>query len=121
MALVKKDFSQEELSIFFVPKEYMLISLKKKFYFSAAKLPQSFPTLCDSVNYNLPGFSIQGILQARILEWVTVPSSRGSCPPRDQTQVTLYLLSFATSTTWEVPNANSDINTTVKKLTMSTR
>ena len=34
-----------------------------------------------------PGSSVHGILQARILEWVAIPFSRGSCQPRDQTQV----------------------------------
>ena len=34
-----------------------------------------------------PGSSIQGIFQARILEWVTISFSRGSSQPRDQTQV----------------------------------
>jgi len=36
---------------------------------------------------SLPGFSVHGILQARILEWVAMPSSRGSSQPRDGTQV----------------------------------
>ena len=36
---------------------------------------------------NLPGSSIRGILQARILEWVAICFSRGSSPPRDRTQV----------------------------------
>ena len=36
---------------------------------------------------SLPGSPVHGILQARILEWVTVPFSRGSSQPRDQTQV----------------------------------
>ena len=35
----------------------------------------------------LPGFSVHGIPQASILEWITMPSSRGSSRPRDQTQV----------------------------------
>ena len=39
-------------------------------------------TLCDPIDYIVPG-----ILQARILEWVAVPFSRGSSQPRDQTQV----------------------------------
>ena len=39
-----------------------------------------------------PGFSVRGILQARILEWVAMPSSRGSSQPRDQTRVSLSLL-----------------------------
>jgi len=33
------------------------------------------------------GASVNGILQARILEWITIPFSRGSSQPRDQTQV----------------------------------
>ena len=39
-----------------------------------------------------PGSSVHGILQARILEWVSMPSSRGSSPPRDRTHVSLSLL-----------------------------
>ena len=47
---------------------------------------QSCPTLCDPMNYySPPGSSVHGILQARILEWVAMPSSRGSSQPRDQT------------------------------------
>jgi len=34
-----------------------------------------------------PGFSVHGILQARVLEWVAVPSSRRSSQPRDQTHI----------------------------------
>ena len=46
---------------------------------------QSCPTLCDPVDYSLPGSSVHGILQARILGWVAIPLSRGSSQPRDQT------------------------------------
>ena len=45
---------------------------------------QSCPTLCDPVDYCPPGSSVHGILQARILEWVAMPSSRGSSQPRDE-------------------------------------
>ena len=45
---------------------------------------QSCPTLCDPMECSLPGFSVQGILQARILEWVAIPFSRGSSRPRDR-------------------------------------
>ena len=48
---------------------------------------QSCPVLCDPMNYSLPSSSVHGILQARILEWVARPSSRGSSQPRDQTGV----------------------------------
>ena len=44
-------------------------------------------TACDSMDYSLPGSSIHGILQARTLEWVAMPFSRGSSQPRDWTQV----------------------------------
>ena len=37
-----------------------------------AKSLQSCPTLCDPMNYSPPGFSVHGILQARILEWVAI-------------------------------------------------
>ena len=43
-----------------------------------AELLQLCSTLLDPVNHSLPGSSVHGILQARILEWVAVPASRGS-------------------------------------------
>ena len=46
------------------------------------KAVQSCLTLCDSMDY-----TVHGILQARILEWVGIPFSRGSSQPRDRTQV----------------------------------
>ena len=44
-------------------------------------------TLCDPMDCSPPGSSVHGILQARILEWVSMPFSRGSPQPRDQTHV----------------------------------
>ena len=41
-------------------------------------LNQSCLTLCDPMNYGPPGSSVHGISQARILEWVAIPFSRGS-------------------------------------------
>ena len=41
------------------------------------------PTLCDPVDCGPPGSSVHGILQARILGWVAMPSSRGSSQLRD--------------------------------------
>ena len=52
-----------------------------------AKLLQSCLTVCDTTDGSLPGSSVHGILQARILEWVAMPSSRGSSWPRDKTCV----------------------------------
>ena len=52
-----------------------------------SEVPQSCPTLCDPMDCSLPGSSIHGILQARVLEWVAVCFSRRSSQPRDQTRV----------------------------------
>ena len=50
------------------------------------EVAQSCPTLCDPVDCSLPGSSVLGILQARILEWVAIPFSRRSSQPRDGMQ-----------------------------------
>ena len=55
--------------------------------FTCAQPLQSCPTLCDPMDCSPPGSSVHGILQARILEWVTISSSRASSLPRDRTQV----------------------------------
>ena len=56
-------------------------------YVHACLLTQSCPTLYDPMDCSLPGSSVHGILQARILDWVAMPFSRGSSGPRSQTQV----------------------------------
>ena len=52
-----------------------------------ARLLQSCPTRCDSMDYSLQGSSVHGISWARILKWVAVSFSRGSSLLRDQTRV----------------------------------
>ena len=48
---------------------------------------RSCPTLCNPMDCSLPNSSVHGVLQARILEWVAIPFSRGSSWPRDWTWV----------------------------------
>jgi hypothetical protein len=48
------------------------------------------------MDYILPGSSVHGILQARILEWVAIPFSRASFQPRDQTWVSCIIGRFFT-------------------------
>ena len=48
------------------------------FVYMCVLVAQSCPTLCDPMDCSLPGSSVHGILQARILEWVDMPFSRGS-------------------------------------------
>ena len=59
---------------------------------SEVKVAQLCPTLCDPMNY-----TVHGILQARILEWLTILFSRGSSQPWDQTQVSHIAGRFFTS------------------------
>ena len=63
------------------------------------KVTQLCPTLCDPMDY-----TVHGILQARILEWVAFPFSRGSSQPRDRTQVSCIAgVSFTSWATWKQP------------------
>ena len=72
---------------------------------------QSCLTLCNATDCSPPGSSAHGILQARILEWVTISSSRGSLQPRDRTCVSgiscigRQILHYCTFT----PNSASEI------------
>ena len=52
-----------------------------------AKSLQLCLTLCNTMDCGPPGSSVQGILQARILEQVTMPSSRGSSQPQERTEI----------------------------------
>ena len=73
------------------------------FYFSSWTMlvwvlsPFSHVWLCDAVDSSSPSSSVQGTLQARILEWVPMPSSRGPSQPRDQTHVSCIAVGFFTA------------------------
>ena len=60
----------------------------------SVKVTKSCPTLCNPMDY-----TVHGILQARILEWVAFPFFRGSSQPRNQTQVSLTAGRFFTNCT----------------------
>ena len=72
---------------------------------------QLCPTPCDPMGCNLPGSSVDGIYQARILEWIPISFSRGSSQPRDWTRVSYVsgiagrFLSLQSSTCWAVRKA----------------
>ena len=57
---------------------------------------QSCPILCDPMDCRLPGSSVHGFLQVRILEWVAIPFSRGSSQPKNRTQVSCIAGRFFT-------------------------
>ena len=80
--------------------------------------------LCNPMDCSPPGSSVCGISQARILEWVAIPFSRGSSPPRDRTYVSRFscVSSFGRQilyhqATWEAPNTpwSLQCNTKVKE------
>ena len=70
-------------TFFYIFSEYPLVHLGFIFMCVRAKSLQSCPTLCDPMDYSPPGSPVYAILQARILEWIAMPSSRGSSQPRD--------------------------------------
>ena len=65
------------------------------------KVAQSCP--CDPMDY-----TVHGILQARILEWVAIPFSRGSSWPRNQTGV--YCIAGRVFTSWDTREAPEKVN-----------
>ena len=72
---------------------FCFISMSTYVYVSEkVKVAQSCPTLCDPMDY-----TVHGILQARILEWVAFPFSRGSSQLRDRTQISRIAGGFFTS------------------------
>ena len=71
-------------------EKYMTSLMKVKML-----VAQSCLTLCDPMDCSLAGFSVHGILQATILEWVASPFSRGSSLPRDRTWVSLHCRQIA--------------------------
>ena len=78
-----------------------------------AKLLQSCPTLCYLMDCSLPIFSVRGIVQARILEWVAISFSRGSSWSRNQTCVSCISCTagrFFTTELWGKPQSNIAVN-----------
>ena len=68
---------------------------------------QSCPTLCDPIDCSPSGSSVHGILHARMLEWVAMPSSRGSYRPRDQIQVSC--IAGTSFTVWATKEAQQRV------------
>ena len=71
---------------------FVLLHFVLKGQVKKVKVAQSCLILWEPMDY-----SVHGILQARILEWVTIPFSRGSSQPRDQTQVSHITSGFFSS------------------------
>ena len=72
-------------------KNFLLIN---SVFYNSKVVAQSCPTLCNPMDCRLPGSSVHGISQARVLEWVAISFSRGSSWPRYSTIVSCKI-------TWE--------------------
>ena len=80
----------------------IIIILLRHWYWQVA---QSCPTLCNPMGCSLPGSSVHGIFQARVLEWVAISFSRASSWPRNRTQVSRIAGTFFNS--WATREAHS--------------
>ena len=81
------EFAQTHVIELVMPSNHVILFKTVK-----AKVAQSCPTLCNPM-----GSTVHGILQARILEWVAIPFSRGSSQPRSPTGVSCITGGFFTS------------------------
>ena len=88
MERVGEEDQKMELTYFLFKKEQS----NSVVYVSGCMHVQSHPTLCDHMDSSLPGSSLHGILQARILEWVAISYSRGSSPTQGSNPCLLHLL-----------------------------
>ena len=69
-----------------LPMQCLTFSLSTRCSQDSAKPLQLCPTVCEPMDHSLPGSSVHGIFQARVLEWGAILSSRGSCWSRDRMQ-----------------------------------
>ena len=83
---------------------FLILNCMSCLYEWVSEVTQSCPTFCDPMDCSLPGSSIHGIFQAKVLEWVAIAFSRGSSQPRTRTHIScigrqiLYRLSCEGST-----------------------
>ena len=77
-----------------------------KWSLELVRVAQSCLTLCNPMDCSLPGSSVHGILQARVLQWVAMPFSRGFSRPRDWTHVCCIAGRFFTI--WATREAQND-------------
>ena len=76
---------------------------------SESEVAQSCPTLCYPMDCSLPGSTVHGIFQARILEWVAISFSRRSSWPRDRTWVSCVVgrcFPIWATRDWEITNVD---------------
>ena len=99
---VRFHYSLLKKPVSFTAKRGTCISLRSHIAVQSLSHVQLF---CDPIDCSLPGSSVHGISQARILEWVAISFSRGSSWPRDKTRVSCtgrQMLYHRATTEWEI-------------------
>ena len=84
----------------FSRRNWITVTEIRKWMKKSQSVSQLCLTPCDLMDCSPPGSSVHGILQARILEWVAIPFSRGYSWPKDQTQVFCIAGRFFTIRKW---------------------
>ena len=107
LIFVKEFFTQNIMARSIKPNVCSLLSHLQPYVRACELSLQLCLTLCNTMNCSPPGSSVHGILQARILAWVAMPSTRGSSLPWDRTPSPVSPASaggfFTINTTWEPP------------------
>ena len=73
------------------------VDTSAKHIYTHHRKSQSLTHLCNPMDHSLPGSSVHGILQVRIVEWVTISFCRASSQPRDQILVSCITGRFFTT------------------------
>ena len=107
-----EDLSQDSLRNH-IPYDSLILSLHISWLlgFHSQAPYWMYPTLCDPMDHSLPGSSVCGIHQPRILERIVIPFSRGSSQPRDWTRV--YHMAGISFTIWATREAWTTIEGTI--------
>ena len=95
-------------------KRHLLLGRKAmtNIKWSEVKWSQSCPTLCDPMGYSLPGSSVHGIFQARVLEWASISFYGASSQPRDWNRVSC--IADRRFTVWATREAMTNIESVLK-------
>ena len=71
--------SHSHFVLYYIPNQLAILLRGIKLLESESEVTQSCPALCDPMDCSLPGSSVRGIFQARVLEWVAISFSKLSC------------------------------------------
>ena len=83
----QKDQGENQYNGMYYTEQKTLKESSLSVFIEKSEVTQLCLTLCDPMDCSLPGFSVHGIFQAIVLEWIAISFSRGSSQPRNWTRV----------------------------------